>query len=132
MPINYVIIQSLKKYGEFYDGSLRIEYPTGSGNFMELTDIVHELIKRNISLFELDDQNHRRLHGKENWFYSLPENKDLVLFYEYFHGDKGYGLGASHQTGWTALIAKLINELSERLPAKEKNPVEENAEVEEN
>jgi len=114
MPVNYLIIQSLKKYGEFYDGGLKVEYPTGSGNYMELTDIVNELIKRNISLFQRDEQNHRQLHGKENWFYSLPENRDLLLFYEYFHGDNGKGLGASHQTGWTALIAKLITELSQQ------------------
>ena len=131
MPINFVIIQSLKKYGEFYDGALKVEYPTGSGNFMELSDVVHELIRRIVSLFQLDEQNHRRLHGKENWFYSLPENRDLLLFYEYFHGDEGHGLGASHQTGWTALIAQLINELSERPPSVETKRVEENAEVEE-
>jgi len=120
MPINYLIIQSLKKYSEFYDGSLSVEYPTGSGQFMELSQVAYELIKRIISLFELDKQNHRRLHGEQNWFYSLPENKDLLLFYEYFHGDTGCGLGASHQTGWTALIAELINEIAEKLPAFKK------------
>jgi len=131
MPINYLIIQSLKKFAEFYDRSLRIEYPTASGNYMEISDIVNELIRRNISLFVLDEQKHRRLHGKENWFYSLPENKDLLLFYEYYHGDEGHGLGASHQTGWTALIAQLISQLSDDLPHVEKQPVEENAEVKE-
>ncbi len=130
MPINYLIIQSIKKYGEFYDGSLSIEYPTGSGQFMELSEVAYELIKRITSLFELNEQNHRRLHGEENWFYSRPENKGLVLFYEYFHGDTGHGLGAAHQTGWTALIAELINEISEKLPAVEKQPVMQEEEEE--
>lgn len=128
MPINYLIIQSIKKYGEFYDGALLVEYPTGSGNYLELKDVAHELIKRIASLFELDVQDHRKLHGDQNWFYSLPENKHLVLFYEYFHGDKGTGLGASHQTGWTALIAELINEIAEQLPAKKSNIVAVNEE----
>jgi hypothetical protein len=113
MPINYLIIQSIKKYGEFYDGSLTVEYPTGSGKFMELNEVATELIRRVTTLFVKDDVGHRRLNGAQNWFYSKPENQDLVLFYEYFHGDTGRGLGASHQSGWTALIAELINELAE-------------------
>ena len=112
MPINYLIIQSIKKFGEFYDESLTIDYPTGSGNFMSLTEVSKELTKRVISLFELDGANCRQLNAEQNWFYCLPENKDLVLFYEYFHGDSGRGLGASHQSGWTALVAELINEVS--------------------
>lgn len=110
MPINYLIIKSIKKFGEFYNGDLSIEYPTGSGIFMDLKEVANELSNRVISLFELDEKNHRKLHGDQNWFYSQPENKDLVLFYEYFHGDKGTGLGASHQTGWTSLIAQLISD----------------------
>ncbi len=113
MPINYLIIQSIKKFGEFYDASLSIEYPTGSGVYMDLKQIANELSKRVTSLFELDNDNHRKLHGNQNWFYSRPENKDLVLFYEYFHGDSGTGLGASHQSGWTSLIAQLIADRAE-------------------
>lgn len=112
MPINYLIIKSIKKFGEFYDADLSIEYPTGSGIFMDLNGVADELSKRVISLFELDEKQHRKLHGEQNSFYSKPENKDLVLFYEYFHGDKGTGLGASHQSGWTSLIAQLIAENS--------------------
>lgn len=108
MPINYLIIQSIKKFGEFYEASLSIEYPTGSGIYMDLKQVADELSKRVTSLFEQDAQNQRKLHGNQNWFYSRPENKDLVLFYEYFHGDTGTGLGASHQSGWTSLIAQLI------------------------
>jgi len=114
MPINYLIIQSIKKFGEFYDDTLSIEYPTGSGKLLELKDVANEITKRVISLFELDEKNNRKSNGDQNWFYQLPENKDLVLFYEYFHGDTGRGLGASHQTGWTAVIAQLINETAEK------------------
>ena len=110
MPINYLIIQSIQKFGEFYGADFSIEYPTGSGIFMELTEVANELSKRVISLFELDEKQHRKLHGNQNWFYSRPENKNLVLFYEYFHGDSGTGLGASHQSGWTSLIAQLIRD----------------------
>jgi hypothetical protein len=125
MPINYVIIQSIKKYGQFYGGTLTIEYPTDSGVFMDLSQVAYELTKRILTLFELDKENHRRLHGDHNWFYNLPENKDLLLFYEYFHGDTGRGLGASHQTGWTALVAELINEIAEKsAPAEIKKSVE--------
>jgi hypothetical protein len=112
MPINYLIIQSIKKFGEFYDESLTIDYPTGSGNYMSLTEVANELTKRVISLFELDGAHCRQLNAEQNWFYCLPENKNLILFYEYFHGDSGRGLGASHQSGWTALVAELINEVS--------------------
>lgn len=113
MPINYLIIQSIKKYGSFYGDSLKMEYPTGSGVEMNLTEIAFEITKRVISLFEKGENNHRRLHGNENRFYSKPGNENLPLFYEYFHGDDGRGLGASHQSGWTALVAELINEVAE-------------------
>jgi hypothetical protein len=125
MPINYLIIQSIKKYGEFYDGSLTVEYPTGSGKFMELNEVAIELIRRVTTLFVKDDNNQRCLHGNQNWFYSKPENQHLLLFYEYFHGDTGRGLGASHQSGWTALIAELINELEEKEEATVSKPFAE-------
>ena len=111
LPINFLLIQSVKKYGEFYGDSLQMEYPKGSGVQMNLQQIAAELSKRVISLFELDDKKHRKLHAEYNWFYSKPENQQLILFYEYFHGDTGRGLGANHQTGWTALVAELMSEL---------------------
>ncbi|HSV11695.1 MAG TPA: hypothetical protein VLI68_13035, partial [Hanamia sp.] len=112
VPINYLIIQSIKKYGEFYGDELLVESPTGSGNQMNLKQVADELARRVISMFEKDAEGKRRLNGKHNWFYQRPENQDFVLFYEYFHGDDGNGLGASHQTGWTSLVACLINELA--------------------
>ena len=110
MPINYLIIQSIRKYGEFYEDTLKVEYPTGSGIKMNLKQVADELTQRVISLFERDEKDKRRIYGEHNWFYQQAENRDLVLFYEYFHGDTGAGLGASHQTGWTALVAELISE----------------------
>jgi hypothetical protein len=131
IPINYLLIQSLKKFGEFYGDSVKVEYPTGSGELLTITQIAMELIKRVVSLFEKDANNHRRLHGHENWFYSKPENQHLILFYEYFHGDTGRGLGASHQSGWTAMVAELLNELAEKeRPNAKRQPVyDENEEL---
>lgn len=111
MPINYLIIQSIRTYGDFYGESLKVECPTGSGNLMTLCDVADELTKRVISLFEKEKDGSRRIYNDEySWFYKQPGNEDLVLFFEYFHGDSGKGLGASHQTGWTALVAELISE----------------------
>lgn len=114
MPINFLIIQSIRKYGEFYGDSLLVEYPTGSENKINLTAVANELTKRVISLFEKDTEGNRRLYGKYSWFYRQPGNEHLLTFYEYFHGDTGRGLGASHQTGWTALVAELISEYGEK------------------
>jgi hypothetical protein len=110
MPINYLIIQSIRRYGEFYGDTLKVECPTGSGTQMSLCEVADLLTERVISLFQKDEKGERRLFGEYNWFYQQPENEHLVLFYEYFHGDNGRGLGASHQTGWTALVAELISE----------------------
>jgi hypothetical protein len=114
MPINFLIIQSIRSYGEFYGDTLLIEYPTGSGKKMNLKQVAIELTKRVISLFERDAKGERRFNGEYNWFYNQPGNEHLVLFYEYFNGDTGKGIGASHQTGWTALVAELISEYGDR------------------
>ena len=118
MPINFLIIQSIRKYGEFYGDNLLIECPTGSGKQMNLCGVADELTRRIISLFSKNDNGERCFHNKYNWFYKQPENEHLVLFYEYFHGDTGMGLGSSHQTGWTALIAELISEYNESQKSK--------------
>ena len=80
---------------------------------MNLCQVADELTRRVVSLFVRKEGEGRKLYGKYNWFYSLPENRDLILFFEYFHGDSGAGLGASHQTGWTALVANLISQMAE-------------------
>jgi hypothetical protein len=115
MPINYLIIQSIRKYGQFYGNSLQVECPTGSGNKMNLEQVADELTRRVITLFQKDAEGNRKIYDSYNWFYKKPENQNLVLFYEYFHGDSGRGLGASHQTGWTALVAELIGEHTGKL-----------------
>ena len=117
MPINYLIIQSIRKYGKFYGDQLKVEYPVGSGLLLNLDQVADELTSRVISLFEKDIKGKSPLYGPYNWFYQKPGNRHLHLFYEYFHGDNGQGLGSSHQTGWTALVAELIRE---RYPQKKK------------
>jgi len=113
LPINYLFIQSIRRYSVFYGDDLLIEYPARSGNKVNLCVVADELAKRVISLFEKDKEGRRKMHGNYNWFYQQKGNENLLLFYEYFHGDNGVGLGASHQTGWTALIADLISEYYE-------------------
>ena len=108
LPINYLIIRAVRKYGEFYGDSLKVECPAGSGKMMNLVEVSKALSDRVVSLFAKNDKGDRKLYGEYNWFYNKPGNEDLVLFYEYFHGDTGTGLGASHQTGWTSLVADLI------------------------
>src|SRR5579871_2803930 len=118
IPINYLIIQSIRQFGKFYGDNLQVEYPAGSGVLMNLEQVANELTRRVISLFKKDKAGRRPLHGKYNWFYQKPGNEHLLLFYEYFHGDTCHGLGASHQTGWTSLVAELISELSSRPAAQ--------------
>ena len=108
MPINYLIIRAIRKYGEFYGDSFTVECPDGSGKLLNLVQVADLLTKRVISLFARDPQGNRKSYGTYNWFYRRPGNEELLLFYEYFHGDSGAGLGASHQTGWTSLVADLI------------------------
>ena len=108
MPINYLIIRAVRKYGEFYGDQVKVECPAGSGNLMNLVEVSAFLSDRVVSLFKRNEQGNRKLFGEYNWFFNKPGNEDLILFYEYFHGDTGSGLGASHQTGWTSLVADLI------------------------
>jgi hypothetical protein len=114
MPINYLIIQSIRSYGEFYGDTLLLDFPTGSGRKLNLCQIADELTARVISLFQKDSKGNRRYNAEYNWFYQQPGNEHLMLFYEYFNGDNGRGLGAAHQTGWTALVAELISELGNK------------------
>jgi glycogen debranching enzyme len=115
IPLNYLIIQSLRRYFTFYGSQYIYEFPTGSGNKLNLNQIANELTKRLLKLFERDESGKYHYHssGKQNLFAEDESFKDLHLFYEFFNGDNGRGLGASHQTGWTALVANLILELHE-------------------
>jgi hypothetical protein len=121
MPMNYLLINAMNSFGYFYEDDLKVECPKGSGNYSNLIDVGQFITKRLLYIFEKNDQQERPVFGSYNWFYKKEENQDLVLFHEYFHGDNARGLGASHQTGWTGLIANLINELKEEKKGKVEN-----------
>jgi hypothetical protein len=112
-PINYLIIEALQKYHYFYGDDFKIELPTGSGRMLTLWEVSMELSHRLVRIFTRDDAGQRAVFGGNDTFQKSPLWRDLVPFYEYFHGDNGAGLGASHQTGWTALVAKLIQQCGE-------------------
>jgi hypothetical protein len=107
-PPNFILLESLEKYHHFYGPSLTVEFPTGSGRKMNLQQIADELGSRLVGIFLADKEGRRPCNGDEFRFAVDPWWKDLVLFYEYFHGETGRGCGASHQTGWTSLAARLI------------------------
>jgi hypothetical protein len=108
MPPNYLIIESLQRFHYYYGDDFVVEYPTHSGNYLTLEAIATELSKRLLSLYFLDADGNRPAFGASTKMQTDPHFKDYLLFFEYFHGDNGKGLGASHQTGWTGLLAKLI------------------------
>ncbi len=114
-PLNYLIIQSLRKYYEYYGDSYLYEFPTGSGNKLNLREIANEISKRLLKLFEKDNSGKFHYHSETAAkLYSQDEHfKNHHLFYEFFNGDSGRGLGASHQTGWTALVSNILLELEE-------------------
>jgi len=108
VPINYLFIESLRKYYSYYGESLKVEFPTGSKTFISLMEVARKLSQRISGIFIMDEQGKRPVHGDAEKYRNDPYFKDLVLFYEYFHGDTCKGLGASHQTGWTGLVAEMI------------------------
>ena len=107
-PVNYLLVEALERYGHFYGDSLRVECPVGSGRTMNLVEVASELRIRLTNTFLPDASGRRPCHGEDARFARDPHWKDLLLFHEYFHGDNGKGLGASHQTGWTALAIPLL------------------------
>jgi hypothetical protein len=111
-PVNYLLIEALKRYHHYYGDELTVECPTGSGRRMHLGEVAEELERRLVSLVLPDAHGHRPCHGGGNRYADDPAFRDLVLLYEYFDGDTGRGLGASHQTGWTALAGNLIERVA--------------------
>ena len=111
-PLNIMLIEALQRYDWYYGESLKVECPTGSGNMMRLWDVAGELSRRLTRIF-LRRDGRRAVYGGDEMLQNDPHWRDYILFYEYFHGDNGAGLGASHQTGWTALVAKLIEQSGE-------------------
>jgi len=109
MPVNILIIRALIQYYSYYGDSFTIECPTGSGKQMNLYQVAKEIADRLTSIFLKDDKGQRPVHGTIQKFQEDPFWKDYPLFYEYFHGDTGRGVGASHQTGWTGVIASVMH-----------------------
>jgi hypothetical protein len=109
MPVNILILRALLQYHLYYGDAFTIECPTGSGNKMNLLDVAKEIGRRLTSIFLKNEKGERPVHGTSQKFQEDPFWKDLPLFYEYFHGDSGRGVGASHQTGWTGLIATVMH-----------------------
>jgi hypothetical protein len=120
-PVNYLLIEALERYHHFYGDDFRVECPTGSGRRMTLKEVARELSRRLTRLFLPDAKGRRPCHGDDVRFANDPSSKDLVLFHEYFHGDDGRGLGASHQTGWTALVIRCIEDLARERSGSKKS-----------
>ena len=111
-PMNYLILEALERYWHFYGDGLLVEVPTGSGTWMNLKQAAVELARRLCTIFLPDETGRRPCHGGDIRYAQGQPGEDLILFYEYFHGDNGRGVGASHQTGWTALVARLLSRLT--------------------
>ncbi len=112
-PLNFLMIESLQKFHHYYGDDFRVECPTGSGQQMSLWEVGAELSRSLTHIFLRDENGRRPVHGANEKFQNDPLWRDLILFYEYFHGDTGAGLGASHQTGWTGLVSKLLEQTGE-------------------
>ncbi len=112
--MNYLLIESLQKFHYFYGAALTVEFPTGSSKQLDLWRVAGELSRRLIRIFLRDGDGRRPVYGGTEKFQRDPHWRDLILFYEYFHGDNGAGIGAGHQTGWTGIVAKLLQQSGER------------------
>jgi len=112
-PVNFLLLESLQKLHHYYGDEFRVECPTGSENHLTLWEVAAEISRRLTRIFLPDATGRRPVHGTDRFFRDDPHWKDLVLFYEYFNGDTGSGVGANHQTGWTALVAKLLQQNGE-------------------
>jgi hypothetical protein len=106
--MNFLIIESLQKFHHYYGNDFKVECPTGSGHFYTLDQVAAELSRRLARIFLKDDKGERPVLRHQPQLQADPHYRDCIPFYEYFHGDSGRGVGASHQTGWTSLIAKLL------------------------
>jgi len=110
MPVNFLLVEALERYHHFYGDELTVECPTGSGRYLTLHQVAREISRRVASIFLRDSAGHRACHGGDSRYADDPHWRDLLLFHEYFHGDTGRGCGASHQTGWSALAARFIDD----------------------
>jgi hypothetical protein len=124
-PLNYLFVEALERYHQFYGDSLRVECPTGSGRLMDLAQVAHEIARRLASLFLPDASGRRPSHGDERRYAEDPHWRDLILFSEYFDGDTGRGVGASHQTGWTALAVRCVEDVARAREASAPRPADQ-------
>ena len=108
LPTNYLVIRALLQYDQFFGADFQVEYPTGSGKKLSLGEVAGDLADRLVSIWLPDHEGRRPVNGRQDVLDFDPAWRDNLQFFEYFHGDLGIGLGASHQTGWTALVADLI------------------------
>jgi hypothetical protein len=120
MPVNYLLVESLQRFGHYFDDMLLVECPVGSGRMLTLGGVADELSRRLARLFLRDGEGRRPVLGSHEKLATDPAFRDYLLFHEYFHGDSGRGVGASHQTGWTGLIAKLLHPRQPDHPAAPK------------
>jgi hypothetical protein len=111
-PMNYLLVEALERYHRFYGDGFKIEYPTGSGHMATLGEVAGQIASRLARTFLPDENGYRPCHGRDRRYAEDPHWKDLVLFHEYFCGDTARGVGASHQTGWTALAVRFVNDLA--------------------
>jgi hypothetical protein len=112
-PVNYLLIESLQKFHHYLGDDFQVECPTGSGRMMNLWEVAAEISRRLSRIFLRDEKGRRPVFGQVEKFQADPNWNEFVLFHEYFHGDNGSGVGASHQTGWTGLVAKLLQQNGE-------------------
>jgi hypothetical protein len=112
-PVNILLIESLQKFHHYLGDEFTVEFPTGSGRQLTLWEVAGELSRRLTHIFLRREDGSRPVHGSNFAYRDDPHWRDLLLFYEYFHGDDGSGVGASHQTGWTGLVAKLMQQSGE-------------------
>jgi len=113
-PVNFLIIESLQRFHHYYGDDFTVEHPTGSGNMLTLRQVAEDLSKRMVRLFKKDEKGIRPIYGNDSLLQHDRQFSEYLLFHEYFDGDSGRGLGANHQTGWTGLIAKLIQPIQTR------------------
>ena len=110
MPVNYLVIEALQRFAHYYGDTMKVECPTGSGKMMPIWEVAGESRGASSRSSRMGDGRRRPSHGARELLQTHPDFKDHITFYEYFHGDTGEGLGARTQTGWTALVAKLLEQ----------------------
>ena len=121
-PVNYLLVESLQKFHHFLGADFTVEFPTGSRNMLTLWEVAGELSRRMTNIFLQDHNGSRPVFGHLAKFQTDPHWRDLILFHECFHGDSGAGIGASHQTGWTGLVTKLLQQSGESPKRKTAKP----------